>query len=470
MRPPRVRFTMGTLLFSVAVAAANLWAFRRLTETEVSVGGSISYRVLPAGVGVIPLVDAALIGIWLCVSRWLRSVRQGHVANPRSSSSLSAAYFRLQLLMLGGLAYLFMPDAVGTIRELLECATEITAEGWAVCFGDPGETVPWLIAESSLLGVLVSGPPLVLSWIGQRLAKRCAAALPRPRFLALTGLVSLGFASAGLAIAVAPQPFEDEQEIAIDFQVVDRVSNRPIAAAFLCMTDPFSYDPDSSSRRAFTEADGRVQLTGRFVASGERNAFQMMGTFSPWGRWLEVSAAGHRTVRIPLTEVLGPVADPARPCVGRVVLDRGPTPENAFGDLAGTYCQGGGFGGSWFKIEPDGRFAWAAYDCTSTCQEYGTIRRRGELIELTPIPHPGEEIHPLMTRAFRRVIWGQRRYLAMADDRELRGICHDALAPFLRSRTGRGRCNICVNRIATNRRRVCLNCPRRYGPASWRTR
>ena len=293
MRLPRVRFTVGTLLFSVAVAAANLWAFRRLTETEVSVFGSVSYRVLPAGVGVIPLVDAALVGIWLCASRRLRSVRQRYVGTPRSSS-LSATYFRLQLLMLGGLAYLFMPDAVGTIRELLECATEISAEGWAVCFGDPDETGPWLIAESALLGVLVSGPPLVLSWIGQMLAKRCAATLPWPRFLALTGLVTLGFASAGLAIAVMPQPFEDEQEIAIDFQVVDRDSGRPIAAAFLCIADPFSYDPDSVTPRAFADVDGHARLTGRFVASGERNAFRTMGTFSPWGRWLEVSAAGHR--------------------------------------------------------------------------------------------------------------------------------------------------------------------------------
>ena len=259
--------------------------------------------------------------------------------------------------------------------------------------------MPWLIAESALLGVLVSGPPLVLSWIGQMLAKRCAAMLPRPRFLALTGLVTLGFASAGLAIAVMPQPFEDEQEIAIDFQVVDRDSGRPIAAALLCIADPFSYDPDSVTPRAFADVNGHARLTGRFVASGERNAFRTMGTFSPWGRWLEVSAAGHRMVRMPLTEVLGPVADPACPCVGRVVLDRGPTPENAFGDLAGTYSGGGGFGGSWFKIEPDGRFAWGAYGCTFRSREYGTIRRRGELIELTPIPHPGEEIHPLMTRA-----------------------------------------------------------------------
>ncbi len=203
MRLPRVRFTVGTLLFTVAVVAANCWALRHVTETGTYVGGRISYRLLPAGVGALPLVNAALIGTWLFAVRRLRSLHRGRAASPRSKWS-RATYFSLHFLVLGGLVSLFMPDVVRIIQDVLDVAMEWAAEGWGAVFGEPGETVPWLLLASLILGVLISGPPLLLSWIGQTLANRCAATLPRPRFRAMACLVSLGF----------PEPASDEEALA----------------------------------------------------------------------------------------------------------------------------------------------------------------------------------------------------------------------------------------------------------------
>jgi hypothetical protein len=375
------------------------------------------------------LVNAALIGTWLVAARRLRSLHHGRTASPPLSWSRTT-YFSLNFLVLGGLVSLFMPDMVRIIQDVLEAATQCAAEGWGAVFGEPGGTVPWLIVESFILGVFISGPPLLLSWIGQALARRCAATLPWHRSRAMACLVSLGFASTDLAIALTPQPFEDELAIDLKFQVVDNVSGRAIPAAFVCLTDPFSYDPTSSPPRALTDDEGRARLTARFAASGHRNAFRIMGIFSPWGRWLEVSAANHRARRIPLTEVLGPFADPAAPGLGKVALDRGETPENLFRDLTGTFSRGGGFGGCWFKIEPDGRFAWCAWGCTPPdFREYGYLKRHDGEIELVPIPHPGEEINPAMTVKYRAIEWGDRLYLSVADERELQGFCQKALIP-----------------------------------------
>jgi hypothetical protein len=173
------------------------------------------------------------------------------------------------------------------------------------------------------------------------------------------------------------------------------------------------------------------------MARGERNAFQIMGTFSPWGRWLEVSAEGRRTRRIPLTEALGTDADPTSPPPGTVALARGEPPEETLRDLAGTYMLGGyGFGGCAFVIEPDGRFAWNAWGCTFHTEEYGHVKRRGGEIELVPIPQPGREVNPLVTSRYRTVPWGDRLYLSLADDGELRDFCRTALMPDRPSRKG----------------------------------
>jgi hypothetical protein len=338
-------------------------------------------------------------------------------------------YFSLNFLMLVGLVGCFVPDASVSVRRALDPLTDFAADAYHSAFGEPGKSVPWLFVNSVILGVSISGPPLFLSWIGQTLAARSAATLPRYRFRAMTCLVSLGFAGVALAISLTPQPFEEEQQITLDFQVVDQVSGQPIAGAYVQLTDPFSDEPIPKAPQALTDPDGTVRLPSRFVVSGERNAFCTIGAFSPWGRWLEVSAVNHRTRRIPLAELLGECADPSCPGIARVALERGRTQEDSFKDLAGCYSFGGGFGGCSFTIEPDGRFAWRAWGCTHYDKEYGYLKRRDGRIDLAPIPHAGKDIHEAMALNYRAIEWGDRVYLSVADECELQGFCRKALFP-----------------------------------------
>jgi hypothetical protein len=309
------------------------------------------------------------------------------------------------------------------------------ARTWAAVAGQTQAPIPWALFDCSILGILLSGPPLFLSWIGNLLATRCAARLPRRRFRAMTGSLSFGFACAALAICLTPWPFEDEREVALDVEVVDDVTGRPIAAAFVRLTDPFFHDPNPISPRAFTDTEGHARLGGRFTARGQRNAFQAMGVYSPWGRWLEVSAANHRTRRVPLPELLGSDVDLACSPVAKVRLARGRTPKDAFGGVAGLYSAGGGFGGRWFEIAPDGRFAWCEWGCTHSSEEYGYLNLNDGDIELVPIPHPGREIDPLVTSRYRVIEWGNRHYLSIADERALQEFCRKALMPNRPSRT-----------------------------------
>lgn len=435
MRRNCVRFTVGKLLFAVGVVAVNLGALRLLGKMVEDVHGTNPLSILPRGfiVGFLPLLNVSLIGTMLVAAKQLRRFRRRHVAAPRPSTA-GGTFFSLQLLVLAGFASVFMPDAIGNYLEWLDPVRDYAEAGWSACFEMYGDAFPWVVLESLILGVFLSGPLLFLAWLGRWLARRSAGTLPRGRFLALTGLVSLGFAGVDLAIGVTPQMFAEEMEVPLDFRVIDEESGQPLAAAFLCLTDPFLTDPTASPPRALTDRDGRARLSDRFEADGAWNMFWTLGVYSPWGRWLEVSAANHQTVRIPLSEVLGPIADLDQPARGTVSLSRGKTPEDSYRDLAGTYTTAStGFSGNRFEIKPDGRFTWSAWSCMYDMQEYGYLKRRGDEIELVPTPHPGTEVHPLMTFKFRAIRWGDRLYLSTTGPHDLGRFCRAALNPNRRA-------------------------------------
>jgi hypothetical protein len=430
MRLPRVRFTVSKLLFAVAVIAVNCGVFRlgyEMFENALVEGPSLS--ILPFSfVGSLPLINVALIGTVLFVARRLRSFRGVSGANPRPAPA-GVTYFSLHFLAILTVVTIFMPGAIDSYLETSSSLMDYAAKSWSTVFSRFEDVFPQVVLGCLFFGVFISGPALLLSWIGGLLARRCAATLPRRRFRAITCLVSLGFAGLALAVAVTPQPFADKQDVDLDFQIVDKDSGQPIGAAFLRITDPFN--STSIPPKVFTGADGRAELTGRFEASGQRNAFRTMGVFSPWGRWLEVSAADFQTVRIPLPEVLGPHPDLEHPRLRKVGLTKGKTPEGSFNDIAGSYqtAINDAFQESSFEIEPDGRFAWSRWADASRPREYGYLKRNGGEIELVPIPHPGKEIHPLMTLKYRTIEWGDRLYLSTTEDRDLQRFCRAVLTP-----------------------------------------
>ena len=103
---------------------------------------------------------------------------------------------------------------------------------------------------------MLSGPALILACIGGVFAQRAAATLTGQRFRILTAMVSFGFACVALAIWVTPRPFAEDQDVDLDFRIVDNNSGEPIAAAYVRLTDPF--DHLSKPPNALTRADGRA--------------------------------------------------------------------------------------------------------------------------------------------------------------------------------------------------------------------
>jgi hypothetical protein len=339
-------------------------------------------------------------------------------------------FFCLHLLAIGFLVDRFLPDASAIAENILDSTWYRVNEIWESAIGDPVGTVVNEILMYLFYGIVVSGPPLFLAWVGKLLATRYAKRVSRVRFRVMTRLVSLSFCGVAVALCIMPRPFEEDTDVTFDVQILDENSGLPLPRAFVRISNPFEKiaEPDSPSPSAFTGPDGHVQLTENVTAQGERNVLWTMGEFSPWGRWLEVSAPGHRARRIPLTDALGPVADSVHPRPMKIVLAQGETPAASCEDLAGFYSNGGYFGGYWIRVEPDGRFACSEYSCTYRHQEYGELARHGDIVEFRPIRHQGEEISRWMSEPLRVIEWGDRHYLSMSKLTRNR-LCRAALTP-----------------------------------------
>jgi hypothetical protein len=421
MRLPRFRCSLGTFLFAVAVVAVNC---AYLMNIDVMSSHGTDVYVL----GVLPLVNVVAIGTLRFLARRIRSLRVGVEANPRSSVS-GVTYFSLHFLVLGCLAWVFAPESISSYMTLLGPVAGFVEGVLKSVFGEQDDSLKWLIIEYIWIWIFISGPPLLLSWIGHLLAKRCVATLPPRRCRATACLVSLSFASTGLAICVMPQPFAEIQDVDLDFLIVDEDSGQPIDGAFLRMPNAFYPEWGPIPPRALTDARGHARLTGSFFVSGERNAFQTMGDFSTRGRWIEVSTEGHRTLRVSLTEMIGPFADSARPRLRKVALVRGETREDSFRDLAGQYLSGvrSQHGGPCLAIEPDGRFGWSSGGRNQE-EEYGYLKWHDGEIELIPIPQPGKEVNPYVKIRYRPIQWGNRLYLCPMSDYGIREFCRSVLS------------------------------------------
>ena len=244
---PRPQVSLRSVLVGVAFVALNCAVYRYLCEVDWASEDAGYFAI-----GSLPLFNFALVGIVSFVAKRARSRWSGREANlPACPAGFT--FFSLHFLALGHIASSFGPRAMKSQLEFLRPVAEFVSKAWSAAVEPYGRAVPDAILEGVFLGVVISGPLLVLSWIGSAFAKRCAATLPLRRFRVLACLVSLGFASVALAVAVTPQPFTDEQNIDLDFQIVDQESGQQIHAALLQISDAFSY---TTPERVLTDADG----------------------------------------------------------------------------------------------------------------------------------------------------------------------------------------------------------------------
>jgi hypothetical protein len=436
MRLSRIRFTLQTFMFAVALIAANFYCLAYFYHA----GGQgiqgysarwervIVNQGLNVAVGLLPVFNVALCGSWVCVKRRVPSFRYGRAYAGRSSF-WGITFFSVQFLVLFGLAGLLMPDEYQTALKLVGAVARYVSVTWQAVLDERMGRVLRVFVKAAFLGLLVSGPPLLLTWIGQALTTRALTTLPRYRFQAIVCLVSIGFASADLAIALTLHPFEEAQVVALEFRVVDKSTGCPICAAAVRVTDAFLNDSTANSRKALTDAHGYARLSDKFKVHGQQNAFTTLGVFSPWGRWLEISAPDYATIRVPLVSVLGSLGDPARPGGGTLALSHGRMLDETLCDLEGEYSVLNPFSSCSFRIEPDGRFTWRHIDCWIDNREFGHVKRRGREIEFKPIPNPDEQAHAAVTELYHMIEWKNHLYLVAADERSLAEFCRHTLFP-----------------------------------------
>jgi hypothetical protein len=439
-----MRITVGQLLIAVVVLALNCGVLRHFHESVDSLHPRRLYYLghaprfesmelfLPR---FLPLINLALTGILILAARRLGAARRSSEGESESTATWRGiVFFSLHFLALGAIIGLFLSGVtesrVHSPEERID-PDSLWSRLEVFYSGKGGEA--WRLFEILIVGFVFSGPFLLLSWIGGGLSRRCASTLPRRRFRVLTALVSLGFAMVALAIGLTPRSFDEEKSVPLDFLVVDKDTGRPIASAFVRMVDPIprGFGSEPIPLCDFTSAEGDASLTDSFVAVGQSNAFRTMGLFSPWGRWLEVSADRYQTLRVPLVDVVDPVADLENPPPARVELVKGRTARNSCDDLAGTYRSAfTGFGGSTFEIQPDGRFLWYSSGCMGIYGgEFGYVKRDKGEIELVIIPHPGHEPSWDRTTRWCVVEWDGHRYLSTTSQDELQMFCRTVLTP-----------------------------------------
>jgi hypothetical protein len=428
MTRPRFRCSIDQLLFAIAIAGANCAVLRSIydgfqVDRWIDSPGRLSVVTI---VAFLPLTNVALLG----VIRLLRSVRQGgrrRSAGACRWSRATISFMSAHFLILGSVVCHDRPDAVQSYVEEMRFRANELAGGRLEQLLETASVRSVELVELVLAAALVSGPAIVLSYIVSCVMRKSGHRLSHVRHWIVMGLASASFVCVGLAIVVSPQPVPRRTPVRLDFVVADAATRRPVQGAFVRIVNAF--DREALGPRGLTDRLGRVQLADDFTADGQCNALRYMGSFSTWGRWLEVTAAGFQSTRIPLGEVIGMEADLARPPLAHVQLTKGVTPSAEFVEIAASYSRAPKHrrAGRRLEIEPNGRFAWVRWSCKSNQRMFGRLRRHGAEIQLVPIHRPGTETSPFVPTRYRAVRWGDRLFVCSLEDGTLQRLCRASI-------------------------------------------
>lgn len=159
------RFTIGKLMAAVALAAANFWAIRALLAADVPQSPT---RQMFAGL--LPLLDAAAVAGYLTIARH-RLALQRRPPGPRGRFAAVFCLAGVGLFLALVVACVFADDTllayvmatVGPFeRALRSLGVDTVSDSPVLRYG----LLP------ACLGVVLSGPPLILSWAVALLASR----------------------------------------------------------------------------------------------------------------------------------------------------------------------------------------------------------------------------------------------------------------------------------------------------------
>ena len=149
------RFSISKLMIFVGLMAANFWAIRLLLGRTL--GHAAIWQLLA---GLLPLVDAAVVSTYLLTRSYRIRLRRRGRGKIRFLTSFAITCWVLATLPV--LSFFVAQDAYQRVLEVLALPIEPAFRSLGL---DPLSDTPLnrYVLESIFLGLLISGPPLLLA-------------------------------------------------------------------------------------------------------------------------------------------------------------------------------------------------------------------------------------------------------------------------------------------------------------------
>lgn len=268
--------------------------------------------------------------------------------------------------------------------------------------------------EQNEYGAFMTRPAKVLLKTDLEIAPGEAARWPARLSVATVVVAIVGV----LAILVYLYGFIDgamwigRSTVPVTVNVADSATRQPIANARVSLSHPAKV---WTAVGANTAPDGRVVIQGVFTATGDSSTRKNSCWVDFLGYWVECSAPGYRSERVPLAAYVGTRIDPrtSAPRTVLVALER----ENLvkpgpFAAIAADYTLGD-FECIWtVRIDADGRCQVIAHSTYGDrAVSAGTVRLIDGALDISPVGEEDRRNLQSMATQLDVVTWGERLYL-----------------------------------------------------------
>ncbi len=209
-------------------------------------------------------------------------------------------------------------------------------------------------------------------------------------------------------------------------RVVDAEGAKPIGRARVVIDNGNLGSDLGEDSDAVTWPDGLAIVRHRFFAWEEREGRLWSSRMVFQGPWVDVSAEGYQTRKVPLADLIVPDAPPPGPSHELVIaLRRGRTPSLALAELAGDFIFGNGHIYEHLEIDPAGHYhyQWGGDMRTDEPHDQDRYESRGQcsivdgVLRLVPDGPFSSDLRKSMGNDFVPVHWGTRRYLVPEKER-----------------------------------------------------
>lgn len=203
-----------------------------------------------------------------------------------------------------------------------------------------------------------------------------------------------------------------QMTVPVTVNVADSTTRQPIANARVSLNRP---GQDWTGGSGNTAPDGQVVIQGVFNATGDSSTRKNSCLVNFLDYWVECSAPGYRSERVPLAQYVGTRIDPraSTPRAVSVALEReSPVKAGPYAAIAGDYTLGDSECPWTVRIDADGHCKVTAHSTYGDrAVSAGTVRLIDGALDISPV---GEEDRRKLDSASTQlnvVTWGERLYL-----------------------------------------------------------